>query len=113
MSGPVLRTAATGIGPLAETFLVPAGATYQVVSVSLNLNLAPTTAENFTVTLDAYDGVNYDVLLYAVDLAAGATTDLVWQPDAPFYACSGDAIDVVWANSDGRTWGLLITLMEV
>ena len=113
MSGPVLRTAATGLGPIAETFAVPAGATYQVVSVSLNLNLAPTTAENFTVTLDAYDGINYDVVLYALNLVAGATTDLVWQPTAPLYACSGDAIDVTWANTDGRTWGLLVTLMEV
>jgi len=113
MSGPVLRTAATGLGPIAETFLVPAGATYQVVSVSLNLNLAPTTAENFTVSLDAYDGVLYDVVLYALDLTTGATTDLVWQPNEPFYACSGDAIDVTWANTDGRTWGLLVTLMEV
>ena len=74
MSGPVLRTAAAGLGPIAEAFAVPAGATYQVVSVSLNLNLAPTTAENFTVTLDAYDGAAYDVLLYSLDLAAGATT---------------------------------------
>jgi len=113
MSGPVLRTAATGLGPIAETFAVPAGATYQVVSVSLNLNLAPTTAENFTVTLDAYDGVLYDVVLYALNLAAAATTDLVWQPNAPLYACSGDAVDVTWANTDGRTWGLLVTLMEV
>ena len=113
MSGPVLRTAATGLGPIAETFAVPAGATYQVVSVSLNLNLAPTTAENFTVTLDAYDGVLYDVVLYALDLTTGATTDLVWQPNAPLYACSGDAVDVTWANTDGRTWGLLVTLMEV
>ena len=113
MSGPVLRTAATGLGPIAETFAVPPGATYQVVSVSINLNLAPTTAENFTITLDAYDGVLYDVLLYSYDLASGATTDLVWQPEGPFYACSGDAIDVAWANSNGRTWGLLITLMEV
>jgi hypothetical protein len=75
----------------------------------LNLNAAPTTSENLTITLDAIEGAAYDTLLYSLDLAAGATTDLVWQPDAKLVIVGGDKLTVAWNNAGGRTWGLLIT----
>jgi len=55
---------ATGLGPIAETFLVPAARPISRVCLA-EPEPSTTTAENFTVTLDAYDGVNYDVVLYA------------------------------------------------
>lgn len=109
----IYRTAATGTGLLAESFAVPVGQVYQVISVALHLNTAPTTSENLTVTLDATNGAAYDVRLYSVDLAASAVTDLLWQPDVPLYLIGGDGLDVDWLNSNGRTWGLLITVQEV
>ena len=64
MSANVYRTAATGIGAIAETFIVPVGQTYRVVSVTLHLNAASVTHENFTLTLDAVNGAAYDTVLY-------------------------------------------------
>ena len=109
MSASVFRVAATGTGPISDWLAVPTGQTYRVLSVMLNLNVAPTTSENLTITLDAVEGAPYDTLLYSLDLAAGATTDLVWQPDAKFVLLGGDKLTVAWPNTDGRTWGLLVT----
>ncbi len=106
----VLRKAATGNGPIAETFAVPVGDTYRVLSASIHLNAAPTTSENLTIDLDSVAGSNYDARLYSLDLGGGAVTDLVWQPDAPLYLVGGDGLDVTWANTNGRTWGLLLTV---
>lgn len=110
--GTILRKAASGNGPIAESFGVPVGDVYRLISVTLGLNLAPTTSEDYTITLDAVDGGNYDALLYSLDIGAGGYEDVVWQPDELLYLMGGDGLDVVWANTDNRTWGLLIT-MEV
>jgi len=109
MSASVFRVAGTGAGPISDWLLVPTGQTYRVLSVMLNLNAAATTSENLTITLDAIEGAAYDTLLYSLDLAAGATTDLLWQPDAKLVIVGGDKLTVAWANTGGRTWGLLIT----
>ena len=66
----------------------------------------------FTVTHDSSAGVNYDTILYRLDPAVVPTVDLLWQPDGPLYLFGGDALDVAWANVQGRTWGLHI-VMEV
>jgi len=92
---------------------VPSGQVYQVLSVTLNLSSAPTTSENFTLTLDAVDGNNYDTVLYSLDLSAASTTDLLWQPDEPPVLVGGDGLDAVWANTDNRTWGLMMTMQRV
>ena len=113
MGASVFRAAATGNGPIVETFVVPVGQVYRVISVMLHLNTAAATSQNFTITLDAEDGPVYDTLLYALDLAAGATVNLVWQPDVDLYLMGGDGLDVAWANTDGRTWSLLLTRERV
>jgi hypothetical protein len=110
MGASIFRLEADGVGPLAEAFAVPAGAQYRVVSATLHLNAAAVTAENFTITLDAAPGAAYDTLLNAVDLSVGAIVNLLWQPDEELYLFGGDALDVNWANTDGRTWGLLVTM---
>ena len=73
---------------------------------------APTTSENFTITLDANAGAAYDVLLYTLDLSSGSTTDLIWFPDEDLYIEPGDALDVAFANTDTGTYGLQVVLME-
>lgn len=113
MSASVFRTEAQGVGPIAETFPIPAGAIYRVVSVELHLNAASTTAlEYFTVVHDSSAGANYDTVIYRLDPAIVPTVDLVWQPGVEFYLFGGDALDVNWANVQGRTWGLHI-VMEI
>ena len=113
MSASVFKVNGTGSAAIATSLTVPAGDTYKLLSVSLNLNVAGTTSEDFTITLDANAGSAYDVLLYTNDLATTATTDLVWFPDEPLYLEGDDAIDVAWANSQARTYGLQITAEAV
>lgn len=84
----------------------------QITSVTLNLDAAPTTSENFTITLNSVAGAAYDTLLYSLDLSTGSTTDVLWMPDQPFWIQPGDAIDVAYANTDANTYGVLITAVE-
>jgi hypothetical protein len=108
----IYKTSASGSGLINVTHTVPTSRTYQLVSVSLNLNAAPTTSENYTITLDALAGAEYDIVLYSLDLSAGSTTDVFWFPDQPLYLVGGDAVDVAYTNTDGRTYGVQITVRE-
>ena len=103
----------TGWTPLAASLVVPAGQTYRLISVTLHMSAAPTTSENFPVTLDASAGAPYDTLLYSLDLSVSSVTNLLWQPDEPLLLEGGDAIDVAYANTDGRTYGVQITAEAV
>ena len=104
---------AAGNGAITSIMDVPDGLVYRLISVSVNFNLAPTTSENLTITLDDAYGNAYDLLLYTLDVSAGATTDILWQPDEELMLVGGDAIDVAFVNSDARTWGLLYTVKRV
>ena len=109
--GTKLRLEAEGVGPLAETFAIPASSIYQIISVECSIKPASTTAlEYFTITRDSSGGANYDVVWYRLDPAVVPTIDLVWQPDGKLLLFGGDALDVAWANVQGRTWGLTITV---
>ena len=92
---------------------VPVGMTYQVISVSVNLNIAPTTSEDLTITINSISGSAYDILVYSLDLAAGSTTDLLWQPDEDLYLVGGDSLDVDYTNTDGNTFGSIVTVVAV
>ena len=113
MSANVFKFEATGTAALLLLAPVPVGAHYRPVSVTLNLSAAPTTAENFTITLYPQVGGIYNTLLYSRDLAAEATTDLLWQPDKELILEGGDQIGVAWANTDGRNYGAQITFKAV
>ena len=103
----------TGTALLAFTGVVPAGQHYRLVSVSCNFNAAPTTSENFTVTLDANAGAIYDLLLYSLDPSAASTTDILWQPDEEIILEGGDEIDVQFDNTDAVNYGAQITFKAV
>ena len=113
MSASVFKMNAAGNGAITSVMDVPEGDVYRLISVSCNFNLAPTTSENFTITLDDAYGNAYDLLLYTLDVSAGATTDILWQPDEELMLVGGDAVDVAFVNSDARTWGLLYTVKRV
>jgi len=95
---------------MVEAFVVPAGRYYRAISMALHLNVAATTSENFTITLDAAPGPAWDMLLFSIDMSVGAIVNLLWQPEVPLYLAGGDALAVAWANTDGRTWGLMVTM---
>jgi len=113
MSGSVFKVPATGNGPITATMAVPVGAVYRILSVSCNFSIAPTTSENFTITINDVLGPAYDLLLYTLDPSAAATSDILWQPDEELMLVGGDALDVAFANTDGRTWGIVFTVKVV
>lgn len=100
-------TNATGTSAIATTY-APSAA-FWLHSVTCHFSAAPTTSEDFTVKLDANDGAAYDTELYTVDPSVYGETDLTWQPEGgPLLCEAGDAIDVDFPNSDGRTYGLRV-----
>ena len=113
MSANVFKINATGTAAINLSGTVPVGDHYRLVSVSCLFSAAPTTSENFTVTLDANAGAAYDVLLYALDPSVGATYSIVYLPDQEIILEGGDAIDVAYTNTDTRTYGVQITFKAV
>ncbi len=108
--GQLVVEGATGTAAIATSAVAQRAA--QILSVTLNLSLAPTTSEDFTVTLNSAEGAAYDTLLYSLDLSTGSTTDLIWQPDQEMWLQPGDSLDVAFTNTDTRTYGILTTLKE-
>jgi hypothetical protein len=113
MSASVFKVDATGALAIAATMTVPAGRAYQLISVSVKFSAAPVANESLTITLDANAGAAYDVLLYTINPSLLATTNLIWSPSQPLYLEGGDAIDVAFANTDTRTYGVQITAENV
>jgi len=113
MGASVYKVSGTGAAAIATSLTVPAGMTYQLMSVSLKYNTAPATSENLTITLNANAGAAYDTVLYTVDPSVLAVTSLLWQPDEPLYLQGGDAVDVAYTNTDTRTYGVQITAAGV
>jgi hypothetical protein len=113
MSEVILTFPATGTAAINLSAAVPASSAYQVISLSVHFNAAPTTAEDLTVTLNSHHGMVYDVRLYTVDPSAGAVTDIFWQPDEEIDLVGGDALDVAYTNTDVRLYGAVITLKAV
>ena len=97
----------TGAGAIAAIYAP--GEAFWLHSITLHLSGVPTTAEDFTVTLDANDGVAYDALLYSVDPSVLAVQDVEYVPEyGPRLFEAGDAIDVAFPNTDTNTYGLRI-----
>jgi hypothetical protein len=109
----ILQTVATGSGAIDASHVAPTGQHYQLLSVALHLSAAPTTSESLTVTLNSMHGAEYDARLYTVDPSATSLTDLYWTPDADTWLAPGDAVDVHYANTDARVYGLTITVQGV
>ena len=81
----------------------------RLLGVTVHFSAAPTTSEYLTVSLDSADGPEYDVVIYRIDPAAASTTDIVYT-DANLPLVVGDALRVVYANSDARTVGIRLVL---
>ena len=112
MSASVFKVPFNGNAGIAATYTIPTGA-YRLVSVSCVFGAAPTTSENFTITIDDALGSAYDVLLYTLDPSAAATTDIVWQPDQELMLATGDKVTVAFTNTDANVYGLTFTMKRV
>jgi hypothetical protein len=113
MSASVFKITFSGTGAITREMVVPTDSVYRLISVSVNFDIAPTTSENLTITCDDAAGSAYDMLLYTLDVSAGATTDILWQPDEEFMLIGGDHVDVAFTNTDARTYGLVYTVKRV
>ena len=113
MSANVFKFNDTGTAALSHYAAVPPRQHYRLVSATLNLSAAPTTSENLTITLYAAAGGIYSTLLYSLDLAAGATADLVWMSDEELILEGNDQVAIEWVNSDTRNYGAQITFKAV
>ena len=106
---------ATGSGAIAHTLSAPGRAgSYAVRKITLNLSGNPTTSESYTVTKDNKNAAVYDVLHYSEDLASGPTTDVVitFEPEELVLQVDSDGnrdqVDIVFANTETRTYGSVI-----
>lgn len=96
---------ATGSGAIAATYTCTAKVT-QLLGLRLHLSAAPTTSEDFTVTIDgAVTADVYDTELYSEDLSASSVTDLLLSFENVWLEAD-EEIDIAFTNTDGGTYGL-------
>ncbi len=105
------KLSATGTGAISASHVVTGNE--RLTSVILHFNVAPTTSQAFTIKLNANAGDAYDTLLATVNPADEALTDYVYIPDGDLYLKDGDAIDLAFTNTDGKTYGVQITTENV
>lgn len=81
---------------------------FRFVGFFIHLSAAPTTGEDFTITLDAADGSQYDVNIYTRDFSSASDLDIIWTipEDSQIPYEKDDIIRVAWANTDDRTYGM-------
>lgn len=86
---------------------------FKLSSVTVHFGAAPTTSQNFVVTLDANDGAAYDTVLFSRDPSATSATDMVFIPDTDLLFENGDEIVVTFTNTDTVTYGLRIVTQVI
>ena len=101
---------ATGAVAIANSTAITRPA--RLMSVTVKFSAAPTTSENLTITKDARAGAAYDAVLLTTDPSATSATSILYQPDADLWLEPGDAIATAYTNTDTRTYGLLVTVIE-
>ena len=110
VTGHIKHAGFTGSAAIsADTARVQPASAFRLLRVELHLDSAPASqAEDFTVTLDAGDGAEYDVNLFTLDLYTTATQDLVVEFGEGYEFESDDEIDIAWTNTPTETYGLRI-----
>ena len=92
-------------GAAAVAIELAPGTQFRVIEVRGHLSAAGG-AGNLTVTVDANAGAAYDTVLKTQDMTS--VTDLMYQPDTPFYLDADDKILIAWENASARTYGITI-----
>lgn len=81
----------------------------RLVGMTVHVSAAPTTSENFVVTLLSSLGEEYSTVLYTLDLSTGSTTDVLYTDfNLPLF--SGDAVRTTYTNTDAGTIGVQLIL---
>jgi len=110
IAGKTVKDNATGAVAIALSVAITKPT--RLVSLTLHFSAAPTTSEDFTITLNSNTGATYDTLLYSLDLSVGSTVDLVWIPDSDIFLEIGDSVDIAYPNTDTGTYGVQLTTKE-
>lgn len=92
-------------GAISTTLALDPERFYQLVEVRIHLSAAGG-AGDFTITLNANEGDNYDSVIKTQ--AMTSVVSYVWQPDKPIIFDKGDELDFAWANSSNRKYGLTV-----
>lgn len=105
----------TGAGAIDITTAFAAN--WELIAITMHLSAAGTTAEDFTIDLDANDGAAYDCNMFTLDLSPDAVVDLQLNPGDSggmdtgtlqrFYE-AGDEIRIQWPNTQARTYGIRV-----
>jgi hypothetical protein len=79
------------------------------VALTVHVDVAPTTADVFSVILDSRHGAEFDTTLYSITLSTASTVNVL-KSDFNLPLVVGDKLRVTFANTDKRTFGVqLIT----
>ena len=99
----------SGSGALAVTFESDVG--FMLEQIRVTLNVAASTAEDFTCVLDSADGSQYDVQVITHPMSGVKSFICPFGKEFKFE--KGDKFVFAWDNSDSRTWGLEIRTMRL
>jgi len=80
------------------------GPPFEFLGFEVTLDAVSATAENLTISIDADKGSAFDNLIYSKDMNGEQYINYMF--DAPRKLSAGDKIDVAWANSNSKTWGI-------
>lgn len=112
----IIKAYATGAAAIDHYLTVDESGVWRLGVVRLHLSAAPTTSEDFVITVDSVLGATYDTMLYSVDLSASSVVDLVLDSNDFGVAqdlSAGDKLSVTYTNTDTRTWSAEILLEAV
>lgn len=93
-------------GAIAET-IIPKGGEFRLAGYTIHADLA-LAAEAITFTLDAVDGAAYDVVLLSDTTLAATDDHYMIKSDERVPLKQGDEIDIAYANTNNRTYGLKV-----
>jgi len=96
----------TGAGAI--SFNVTASGDRRLTSISLHFDTAPISSGILSITLNANVGAAYDTLLVSETMSG--VSNFLFAPDYDLFLETNDAIDVAYDNSDGRTYGVQVTM---
>jgi hypothetical protein len=98
----ILVDQVTGAAAVAHT-LAP-DQNFVLLYMKVHLSAAGGAVEDLTITVDANAGTAYDAVI--MTQAMNAIVDLVYQPNFPIFFERGDELDIAWANTNTRTYGI-------
>ena len=81
-----------------------AGPDYEFCGFEVTLDAASATSENLVITVDAAFGSAFDTEIYSKDM--NGIQHINYMFDEPRRLSGGDKIDVVWVNTNAKTWGI-------